>query len=60
MVEKVFNIPGLGQHFVNSVLNRDRTMILGVVLVYSVFLLTFNLLVDVAYAWADPRIETEG
>ncbi|HLL90779.1 MAG TPA: ABC transporter permease, partial [Tepidisphaeraceae bacterium] len=48
VVEKVFNIPGLGQHFVNSVLNRDRTLILGVVMVYSVFLLAFNLLVDVA------------
>lgn len=60
VVEKVFNVPGLGQHFVNSVLNRDRTMILGVVLVYSVFLLTFNLLVDFAYAFVDPRIEAEG
>ena len=60
VVEKVFNVPGLGQHFVNSVLNRDRTMILGVVLVYSLFLLTFNLLVDIAYAWVDPRIEAEG
>src|SRR5205814_3897376 len=58
VVEKVFNIPGLGQHFVNSVLNRDRTLILGVVLVYSVFLLSFNLLVDIAYAWVDPRIES--
>jgi oligopeptide transport system permease protein len=57
VVEKVFNIPGLGQHFVNSVLNRDRTLILGVVIVYSVFLLTFNLLVDIAYAWVDPRID---
>src|SRR5258706_394922 len=57
IVEKVFNIPGLGQHFVNSVLNRDRTLILGVVMVYSVFLLTFNLLVDIAYAWVDPRID---
>ena len=57
VVEKVFNIPGLGQHFVNSVLNRDRTLILGVVMVYSVFLLVFNLLVDVAYAWVDPRID---
>src|SRR5207244_4924963 len=56
VVEKVFNIPGLGQHFVNSVLNRDRTLILGVVMVYSVFLLTFNLLVDIAYAWVDPRL----
>lgn len=57
VVEKVFTIPGLGQHFVNSVQNRDQTLILGVVLVESVLLLTFNLLVDVAYAWVDPRID---
>ncbi|MCC6423033.1 MAG: ABC transporter permease [Phycisphaerales bacterium] len=57
VVEKVFNIPGLGQHFVNSVLNRDQTLILGTVMVYSVFLLTFNLLVDIGYAVVDPRIE---
>ncbi|HEY0007875.1 MAG TPA: ABC transporter permease [Tepidisphaeraceae bacterium] len=60
VVEKVFNIPGLGQHFVNSVLNRDRTLILGVVLVYSVFVLLFNLLVDVLYSVVDPRIQFEG
>jgi oligopeptide transport system permease protein len=57
VVETVFNIPGLGQHFVNSVLNRDRTLILGTVMVESALLLTFNLLVDVAYAWVDPRID---
>jgi oligopeptide transport system permease protein len=57
VVEVVFQVPGLGQHFVNSVLDRDRTLILGVVMVYSAFLLTFNLLVDIAYAWVDPRID---
>jgi oligopeptide transport system permease protein len=57
VVEKVFNIPGLGQHFVNSVLNRDQTLILGVVMVYSLFLLSFNLIVDVAYTLIDPRID---
>jgi ABC-type dipeptide/oligopeptide/nickel transport system permease component len=57
VVEKVFNIPGLGQHFVNSVQNRDRTLLLGVVMVESAFLLIFNLLVDVAYAFVDPRID---
>jgi oligopeptide transport system permease protein len=50
-------VPGLGQHFVNSVLNRDQTLILGTVMVYSVFLLTLNLLVDVAYVFIDPRID---
>lgn len=57
VVEKVFNLPGLGQHFVNSVLNRDQTMILGTVMIYSVFLLTLNLLVDIGYAMVDPRID---
>jgi ABC-type dipeptide/oligopeptide/nickel transport system permease component len=57
VVEKVFNIPGLGQHFVNSVLNRDQTLILGTVMVYSALLLLFNLLVDIGYAFVDPRIE---
>lgn len=59
VVETVFNIPGMGQHFVNSVKNRDQTLILGCVMVYSVFLLSFNLLVDLAYSWVDPRIDLE-
>lgn len=59
VVEKVFGLPGLGQYMVNSVLNRDQTMILGTVLVYSIFLLSFNLLVDLAYTWVDPRISLE-
>lgn len=57
VVEEVFAIPGLGEHFVNAVLNKDQFLILGVVLVYSVMLVLFNLIVDVAYAWVDPRIE---
>lgn len=57
VVETIFNIPGLGQHFVNSVRNRDQTLLLGVVLVYSALLLLFNLLVDLAYALVDPRID---
>jgi oligopeptide transport system permease protein len=57
VVEKVFNIPGLGTHFVQSVLNRDQTLILGTVMIYSLFLLTLNLLVDIGYALVDPRID---
>ena len=57
VVEKVFNIPGLGQHFVNSVLNRDQTLILGTVMIYSAFLLSLNLIVDVMYVFVDPRID---
>lgn len=57
VVEKVFRLPGLGLHFVNSVLNRDQTLILGTVMIYSVFLLGFNLLVDIGYIFIDPRID---
>jgi oligopeptide transport system permease protein len=56
VVERVFAIPGLGQHFVDAALNLDRGLILSCVLVFSVILVSFNLLVDVAYTWVDPRI----
>lgn len=57
VVEKVFGIPGIGNYFVNSVLEKDQSVILGIVLVYATMLILFNLVVDVAYAWLDPRIE---
>jgi len=57
VVEKVFNIPGMGDYFVNAVLNKDQFLILGVVLTFSTMLVLFNLAVDVAYAYVDPRIE---
>jgi oligopeptide transport system permease protein len=57
VIEKVFAIPGLGMHFVDAVLSKDLTMIMGVVLVYSAMLVLLNLAVDVMYAWVDPRIQ---
>jgi oligopeptide transport system permease protein len=57
VVERVFTIPGMGDLFVMSVQNRDQTLILGTVMVYSVMLLAFNLIVDVGYAFIDPRID---
>ncbi len=57
VVEKVFAIPGVGVHFVDAVLSKDLTLIMGVVLAYSTLLILFNLAVDVLYAWVDPRIE---
>jgi len=57
VVEQIFAIPGLGRHLVNGAFNRDYTLVLGVVLFYAGFLLVFNLLVDLAYAWLDPRVE---
>ena len=56
VVEKVFGVPGLGQHFVNAALNLDAGLILACVLVYSTILVAFNLIVDVLYGWLDPRI----
>ena len=59
VVEKIFNIPGIGQEFVYAVQNKDQMVILGVVLVFATMLIIFNLLVDLAYAWVDPRIELD-
>ena len=59
VVEQVFAVPGLGRYLVNGAFNRDYTLVTGVVLFYAVFLLTLNLLVDLAYAWLDPRVELE-
>jgi len=56
VVEKLFRIPGMGMHFVNSAINRDYSLILGVVIVYATLLVLFNLLVDIAYAFLDPRV----
>ncbi len=56
IVERLFVVPGLGQHFVNAVQNKDLFLIIGVVLVYATILMLMNLAVDVLYRWADPRI----
>jgi len=59
VVEKIFNIPGLGQHFVKSALDRDHPLLMGSILVFSTLIILFNLAVDLAYAWLDPRVRTE-
>jgi oligopeptide transport system permease protein len=56
VVEKVFAVPGVGQHFVDGVLGQDITLVMGVVLVYSTLMVVFNLVVDVMYRFVDPRI----
>lgn len=57
LVEVVFQVPGLGRHFVQAVLNRDYPLVMGVTLVYGVILLGSNAMVDLLCAWADPRIQ---
>lgn len=59
VVEKVFAIPGLGNIFIQSVLNRDEPLILGIVAFLSILIMLFNLAVDISYGFLDPRIRYE-
>jgi oligopeptide transport system permease protein len=56
VVEYVFAIPGMGQFFITAVTDRDYPLIMGATLVYTALLVTANLLVDVCYAYVDPRV----
>ena len=56
VVETIFGIPGIGRHFVQAALNRDYTLVMGTVIVIACFIVVFNLLVDLVYAWLDPRV----
>jgi len=56
VVEQIFGIPGLGQLFVTSALNRDYTLVLGIVIFYAALIVLMNLLVDLLYGAIDPRI----
>lgn len=56
VVEQIFGIPGLGQFFVNGALNRDYTLVLGLVVFYAVLIIALNLVVDLLYGFVDPRI----
>jgi len=56
VIEQIFRIPGLGRFFVQSSLNRDYTMIMGVIIVYSSIVILMNFLVDILYSFLDPRI----
>ncbi len=58
VVETIFEVPGLGRYMVNAAFNRDYTLVLGEVLFYAALLMVLNLVVDVAYAMLDPRVET--
>jgi ABC-type dipeptide/oligopeptide/nickel transport system permease component len=56
VVETTFGIPGMGKYFVSSIVNRDYTVIMGTTLLYAFILVLANLMVDITYAWIDPRI----
>lgn len=59
VVETIFGIPGIGRYFVEGALNRDYTLVMGTVIVIAIFVLVFNLLVDLVYALIDPRVRYE-
>ena len=57
VVEKIFAIPGMGKYFVESVGNRDYTVLMGTTIFYAAFAIFMIFIVDVAYGFIDPRIK---
>lgn len=56
IVERIYSIPGLGSYFVQGALNRDYTLVMGVVIFYGFLIIMLNFIVDLLYAWLNPRI----
>lgn len=56
VIEQIYGLPGLGRYFVQGALNRDYTLVMGTVVFYGLIIITFNLLVDMAYSYLDPQI----
>jgi oligopeptide transport system permease protein len=56
VVEQVFGLPGVGRYFVQGAINRDYTLVMGMVIFYAALILLLNLAVDLVYGWLDPRI----
>lgn len=59
VVEKIFTIPGLGKYFIDSIMSRDYSVIMGTTIFYAALLITMNLIVDILYVVIDPRIKLE-
>jgi oligopeptide transport system permease protein len=56
VIEKIFSIQGIGSYFVQGAMNRDYTLVMGVVIFYGALIIFFNFLVDLIYAWLNPRV----
>jgi oligopeptide transport system permease protein len=56
IIERVFSIPGLGSYFVQGALNRDYSLVMGVVIFYGVLIILLNFAVDLIYAWLNPKV----
>ncbi len=59
ILENVFNLPGIGNTVVTALGQRDYYLVQGCILVFSVFVMIVNLLVDIAYKWIDPRVKLD-
>ena len=57
VIEKAFTIPGLGKYYIDSITNRDYTMVLGVTVFYAIFLIVMMIVMDLVYALVDPKIK---
>ncbi len=60
VVEQIYGIPGLGRYFIQGALNRDYTLVMGVVVFYGILIIVLNLIVDLLYGWLDPQIRLQG
>ena len=56
MVESIAGLPGVGRYLVQGALNRDYTLVMGMVIIYSTVLIGMGLVADLLYAWLDPRV----
>jgi peptide/nickel transport system permease protein len=59
VIENMFNLPGIGQQVVTALSNRDYPLAQGCTVVFAIFVMLVNLIVDVAYKWCDPRVNLE-
>src|SRR5690606_10954410 len=56
VVEQIFALPGIGKYFISGALNRDYGLVLGTTILYLFIILALNLIVDIIYAWLDPKV----
>jgi oligopeptide transport system permease protein len=59
VIETIFEVPGIGRYFVLGALNRDYPLVMGTVIFYAVLIIVLNLVVDLIYAWLDPKVRLE-
>jgi len=59
VIETVFGLPGIGRYFTTGALNRDYTLVTGITILYGALIIFCNLIVDLCYAWLDPRVRLQ-